>query len=529
LWVAVSSRAQAASEKESLPAQERDERAVCLERGWDVAEVLTVPGFSRDYIDIHKCADEMAAQGIVAFKRLIDLWQRRAFDFLICRDGERFARTQTLFSYIVETTIKEIGARIYSLADGLIDENNYRLWIAMGGYKAASDIDRLVRARKKAMAAKAAKGLPTSSRVLLSHRVERDEKHRAVRLVVDESKRSLFDDLYKLILEHVPWNLMDAELYRRFGQTNPRTGQPFASGMLYKLVYSPTFWGNSGQFHGNLHGAWAYDPTCPPPEGVVLHYGTHPPVWTGSQAEAIKAELRRREEIVRGRRRGEVYRFSGLVICDECRFHLSFHGKKRKKDGSYLEAYQCNSQLKRWRESRHCPQRRHVSARVIFEYLNALLADLLAHSDDVENYFFRLPQQEQQAVADQVRKLEKAIAGLDERLRYLIDAQTDPALSQAARGAYADRIRAVDAEMEARRAELEQLQRQMESPSVLSQRRVALDEIATLGLAAFWAQDRTTINASLHRLFGRYRLRARDGQIVGLAKTTLPNLRRRSP
>lgn len=47
----------------------------------------------------------------------------------------------------VEKTVGR-GARIYSLADGMIDENNFRMWIAMGGYRAAGEIDSLIKMRK---------------------------------------------------------------------------------------------------------------------------------------------------------------------------------------------------------------------------------------------------------------------------------------------------------------------------------------------------------------------------------------------
>jgi DNA invertase Pin-like site-specific DNA recombinase len=92
IWCAVSTLAQTADDKDSLPSQETAARELCKQNGWVIADVLIVPGHSRFYIDIHDCAHDMAAKGINAFYRLIELWEQEAFDVLVCRDFNRFAR-----------------------------------------------------------------------------------------------------------------------------------------------------------------------------------------------------------------------------------------------------------------------------------------------------------------------------------------------------------------------------------------------------------------------------------------------------
>lgn len=170
IWCAVSSRAQNEPDKISLPQQEADARALCASSDWQIVDVLRVPGHSRRYIDFHELAADAAKEGIDAFYRLLAHWEARDFDILIVRDGERFARTQALHAYVVERTIT-IGAGIYSLVDGWVDERNHRMWIAMAGYKAAGDIDRLVKARNDAITVRAQRGLPVSSRIPISHRL----------------------------------------------------------------------------------------------------------------------------------------------------------------------------------------------------------------------------------------------------------------------------------------------------------------------------------------------------------------------
>ena len=94
IWCAVSTKGQAVEEKDSLPTQEADARAKCDAEGWEVVDVLKVPGHSRNYIDIHECARDMRKNGIDAFDKLIRHWEDRDFDVLVARDGDRFARTQ---------------------------------------------------------------------------------------------------------------------------------------------------------------------------------------------------------------------------------------------------------------------------------------------------------------------------------------------------------------------------------------------------------------------------------------------------
>src|SRR5260221_5596134 len=138
IWCAVSTKAQVnktnagdedKDDKESLPNQEEAGRELCRRNGWDVVEVLIVSGHSRRYIDIHKCARDMRKGGIVGFDRLLGLLGKQAFDVLIVRDGNRFARTQSLHAYVVESTIIDAEAKIYSFADGMVDEHNMRMFI----------------------------------------------------------------------------------------------------------------------------------------------------------------------------------------------------------------------------------------------------------------------------------------------------------------------------------------------------------------------------------------------------------------
>src|SRR5258708_28583828 len=112
IWAAVSTKEQT-QDKDSLPNQIEAGKALCVANDWQLIRTLEVPGFSRDYFDIQECADDMAKEGITAFKELLTLWDQRAFDILIVRGADRFARTQALHSRVVEYTVRIVKARIY--------------------------------------------------------------------------------------------------------------------------------------------------------------------------------------------------------------------------------------------------------------------------------------------------------------------------------------------------------------------------------------------------------------------------------
>lgn len=330
IWCAVSSRAQNTPDKISLPQQEADSRELAQKEGWRIVDVMRVPGHSRRYIDFHELAADAAQKGIDAFRRLAHHWETRDFDVLIVLDGNRFARTQALHAYITEQTIS-IGARIFSLVDGWIDKQNHRMWIAMNGYKSAGEIDRLVAERDKAMNARAERGLPTSSRIPISHRIIRDPNTgKAIRLEVDESKRRLWDDLAALILDGVAWDTIEIELFNRYGHVNDR-GEKYYPDFMYRLIMKPIFWGHSARHHNNANskngfklGRWIYDESEPAPEGTLLFRNTHPPVWEGELADRVRQEINRRRDFMRGNAiPSYTHRLSGIAVCGECGYFMA--------------------------------------------------------------------------------------------------------------------------------------------------------------------------------------------------------------
>jgi hypothetical protein len=97
-------------EKESIPAQVNDLTAIAQQNGWQIVDTLTVPGFSRDYLDIHEWIADAAAENppiLAPHKFVYDFMdyprlQYPKFDVFLCRDADRFGRTRTLVTHIAE-------------------------------------------------------------------------------------------------------------------------------------------------------------------------------------------------------------------------------------------------------------------------------------------------------------------------------------------------------------------------------------------------------------------------------------------
>lgn len=316
LWCAVSTKAQAEDHRVSLPTQQTDQEAFVQSQGGQIVDALIVPGHSRRYIDIHECARDMLAEGIEAFSKLLHYWESHAFDVLVVRDGDRFARTQSLHAYVVERTIS-IGARIYSLSDGWIDETNYRMWAAMSGYKAAAEIDTLTKRREIGMMNRVMRGIHPN-KIDFAHLATRDQNGKATGLVINPDARRLLDDMAALVIAGVSFEDLEDELHKR-GHRHPKTGRPFPKRGMYHFFYNPFTWGHSAyRKRVDKYGPWAFDPSIPPPNGVIVKYNTHEACFTGATGELIKAELLRRRELIKGRRRPHTHRFSGLLLCERC-------------------------------------------------------------------------------------------------------------------------------------------------------------------------------------------------------------------
>lgn len=324
LWIAVSTAAQADDDRESLITQEADERALAARMGWQIVDLLRVPGHSRAYRDINKCNADMLAHGIDAYDKLMKYFDNKGFDVLIVRDGSRFARSQGLHATVTETIIEDMGARIYSLADGMIDESNYRMWAAMSGFSSATELDNLKKRNKFGMLGRLKHGKPTANFDTFTHRKLRDASGKSYTYAIREDTRPAMTVIADLLLQSQSYNQIARALQIDYA-IPPVIGDAWYARTISNVLLSPITWGNIARFYNKQNGIWAFDEAVPLPSGVVINRNTHEPYWTGDEATRIQNELRRRDNVMHGRAwAGQVTEFSGLVYCGCCGYRMVY-------------------------------------------------------------------------------------------------------------------------------------------------------------------------------------------------------------
>lgn len=489
-------------EKVSLEEQERLIRERAAADGDVLVDMLIIPGFSRRYYNLYDLIEEAGRAGHDAPRRLLEHIRARDFDVLMCRYGNRMAREQSIFGEIVARVI-DAGAEIFTLADGLIHAGNYRMYISMAGYAAATEVDRLVQGRKDAMQKRAARGLPVSSRVMSTHHLVRDEHGAAVELRVDPAKRRLLDDIATLLLEGVGFNSLGALLYERYGHLRP-DGSPYGNALLYNWLHSPTFWGHTAQHHSGRYGTWVYDDRAVPPEGVSLYRNTHEPAYTGVLAEQIKTELRRRSELKAGQmNNAHANPFTGLVVCAGCGWRMTHAIGKRWR------GYVCASNTTRFKYTPRadCDSRpRIIHFDKLQTWVDGFLRELL---DSAQPLQFRFDDQDYTTRAAQ---LETEITSCERRIAGLLIQRADtPPASQTI---LTNLIQAEDRRLLVLREQRQSAARQAEQHSAERAAARAAWDAFTAVWPQFWTLPPDSVNRLLYGVFGDFKLFAHSGEIV---------------
>lgn len=512
LGCAVSSPEQAEDEKQSLETQERLLRELATKEGWEVIDVLIIPGFSRRYYNWPEFAAAAGQSGIDAPARLLEHWQRGDFDVLAWRYGSRFAREQSIFGEVVARTIDQ-DARIFTLQDGWIDRTNYRLFIALGGYTAATEIDKLIQGRDEGMKKRAERGLRTGPTVIFSHLPVFDAKGKEIGKQVDESKRRLWDDVATLVLEGVSWNSFEVELLERFGHARA-DGRIYHNRTFYYLIYTPTFWGHTAWNYFRKRkndqtqdSFWVLEEGHEIPDGTTIYYNTHEPVYTGEQAARIISELKRRQTFGHGHSSPRrTHPFSGLIRCGECGYYWIY-----LRTSTDYECYRCVSHYNQalYPERPDCSQRRSMSLEVIQEWMNGWLTPAL-ENPRIETLF--RPQKPDNRAAQLASEIETAANHLRGLLHQRADAE-----GSAAR-MLSEEIRRASEHIDQLETLLKEAQSQDYSlAKIESSQQRALVRLASMGLPSFWRQESRAIHQLLADLFGGWRMIALDQEIIGIA------------
>ncbi len=535
IWCAVSTPEQAVDEKESLPAQRRELTAICESFHWPIVDILEVPGFSRRYLDLDDFIQDLLKKKEFtdaqrnAGQKLREYLRSGGFDVFVVRDGDRFGRSQALFSRISEDILMVQRKFIFAQnGGGLISESNGgREWITMQGYRASKHSDDLMRYRDMGMASRAKRGLPTSSGVAMTHVLIRSHLGEALRQEVDRSKQRLWDDLYDLFVNgelgedgtrrKVSYRHLERELFKR-GHSN-ENGKPWQPMRFYTLLTNPTTYGHSARHHRlnktyGWIGLWILEPGHEIPDGVEINYNTHEPVWSGEQFNDIKAEFLRRITLKNNMRHQTASRFAGLLVCGECAYYLI------SMKGKYSAGLRCVSRYNQSATRPDCSQNKWINEKKIVAWFTPRLKEVIASG----NWTALFGDQGQGVSADRIDQIEREEAEIKETITRLIHAQIRY-VGEPAFDVYQQQIDQANERLKYTIAHRQQLVEQMHQSQHDNQDRdAALANILRVGVEQFWKLPNADVHQTLSRLMGSWRLMVLDGQIIRIVPA--PSYRR---
>lgn len=515
IWKAVSSKEQAEDDRQSLPYQEALAREWCQKNGCTVTQVLELPGHSRSESDVITALEELAEAGCFAYQDLRRLWKQKAFDILIVHTIDRLARSKSLFMWVVENVIKS-GAVIYFMSPGTeFNKGNvdYAAPFAMMGLR--SGLDAFIEKSKATKLAKLAEGIPTGGEKPFGFIVLRDDRHRPNGIQVDDSKRQLLHDAAALLLGdvpgagHVSLRKIELELFARFGHN--RNGKPLPVNFIRSLLSNPWTWGHASIFHntdrvphGQSTNQWLFDPDIPVPSHLTIHWHTHEALFPGELGDRLKAEMRLRGLVVRGRGTAKSTMFAALVVCGWC-------GTTMVRNAGIKHAYprlRCQLNLRRNRKA-DCPSPGIRTAGLpewrVQKYVQGLLDDMLAHNSPV------LDTPAQIDYDAQIRQAKTEIDTLRQEIGNLIarSASSSASIGDLFQQQIDERTRRIEA--------LDALLLRLEAKQATQHPRSQADAFDFLKQHRddFWTLPAPDINRILHALLGNVRLVVKGNQVIG--------------
>ena len=520
ILASVSTPEQAADEKQSLDAQERDMREIAARYNWQIFDVLRIPGFSRDYISWEECAQDMLKEGVTALVDLKRYCEQNAFDVFMIRDADRFGRTQSLVMQIAETIGRKMHKSIYSQIDGLIEPENCRMWAMLAGYRAAGEMDKKLLYYRTGMEPRAERGLHDGTTPWFQRTIRDPENGKALRVELREDYRYIWDAVFKaLVVERIGFGYLEQVLFERFQIIDPRSGRPFRRHAIYDvLCMNPSAWGHryrgkkrhKRNKEGGLSGEWVYDRNVSPPDDIKLYYDVLPAIYTGQQAADMMDELRRRREIRGSMKPTHPSTFSGLLICDYCGNHLVYNNRPEKN----WRAYRCQTHERhRMGAEQDCACKpKSIRFEKLEAWLRPFLEQLIAGVS--VDTMFPLPsstaENDLAALEQQVAAVETEKTHFIERLGLIPDSMLPEYHRQ----------------MQQLAERSDQLQSRLNTLKTVSHSQnrsgqlAALNDLIHIGADAFWELEAGRQQQILKRLFATWRIIVADGEVVSVAQTS---------
>lgn len=508
IWIAVSSQSQAAADKISLPEQRRACEQYARDNGIDIVDTLIVPGESRAAIDIVEF-DKLPA----AYHKLREYWQRGGIEALIVYEFSRLGRSQSLLTYVLENMIRNgIDVHVVEGGAGVISNDNYRGHIAIGGFATTSHMDSFRKKVRAARERKAALGLPTGGHVPFTHKIVRDEKGRAQRVIVNPAMRPFLMDLARLLLDRIAWERLPDALAELGHYSDD--GTPYHYYTIYGAVHTPVFWGNQGLGYGALQGnpgLWVFDASIDAPSGVMMWYDTEltEPAYTGALADAVQDELRRRtSSAVRAHGDGGIRAFTALIICQACGSSVQM----RSRNAYDYVYYGCRLAQKRY--GYQCDHTAYIRTDKIQAYITKMLE--VALSDGLQSVI----QQNGQTETNEADILADEKTAIEKQIQTLIRKQA--AAPGELSDMYDDELERLAQRLSVISTRRNKLEHEAKRDRIRGGQLYALEELRSKGgIDWLWSQPQAEQNQLLQRILGNWRLVLNDGEIVGLINQTI--------
>lgn len=513
LFVAVSSKEQASEDKISLEDQLKVLRADLIEkRGWIEVDVIEVPGYSRDFWSYEEfCADAARAE-LLSPARMFNHWAKRDFDVLACINLSRIARTASLLQQIIGLTYEEAGAYIYTPGKGVVPFEQRTLLGMIEGQAVQSEVTELQRRRKMGMKNRLRRGLPPI-RPPRSHKYERDPvTGKAIRMVVNEAERPFLDTMRDLLLAGTPFDMFSSELAKR-GFTNK--GRRYSIDFPRLFFENPIVWGHTFERDPavaspyDVHKFYAFDDNSPPPPGITIYRNTHPPAWSGEDAERIRQHMFTQRRANTGSSRPNTrHKFSLLMVCNVCGGRYCHITQSRNKKSKYY--WRCCSNNVYYREKqppcKGYPYLRDEDAVAWFDQFLRAIID----SPDVEA-MFSVYEPKVTDYRSQIETVKAELNTLHTRIRTLIEKQAQHPALAASYDEALEQAAALKTDLSKRLETLQQASAGRATPD----RRTAQSRLREI-IDHFWKLPEREINYFLSDLLGNLRVVVDNGRIIGL-------------
>jgi hypothetical protein len=337
IWAAVSTVAQAESDKASLAEQESKCRAVGLSRGWaESGGPYVVPGESRTrWVNLRDAENE-----IPALRAMLEDAKRGTFDLLVLYD---YNRLRDLLDPVAKT-LANYGAQIYSVSQPVepIPAEEWNPYASdsssmMQGMSQIISRWQIADLRRKylyGVSARVRSGLP-SLRIPYGYRKPAgQEMDRRAVPVIHPPEARIVEEIKGQFLSGCSYYDICDWLNSRSIPT-PQGGKGWSHSVIKRIVTNPFYAGRVSFQRNRL----VRDPNSPDRPRIkrnqapsIMAEGKHKALWSWEDHQALLVEHDRRIGTPRNRR----YAFSGLLSCSICGARLVHdHGvwRCKQKDG----------------------------------------------------------------------------------------------------------------------------------------------------------------------------------------------------